>query len=49
MKNLGLILIVIGIVLMSIVAYNMIGEKNRVKSPIPDEKGIKVIFVTPTK
>jgi len=44
-----LILITIGIALMIFVGYNFIREKNRIKSPIPEEKGVKVIFITPTK
>jgi len=49
MKYLGLILITIGFALMVFVGYNFIREKNRVKSPIPEDKGVKVIFLTPTK
>jgi len=49
MRYIGLILINIGIALMIFVGYNFIREKNRIKSPIPEEKGVKVIFITPTK
>jgi len=49
MRYIGLILITIGIALMIFVGYNFIREKNRIKSPIPEEKGVKVIFITPTK
>jgi len=49
MRYIGLILITIGIALMIFVGYNFIREKKRIKSPIPEEKGVKVIFITPTK
>jgi len=49
MKYLGILLTIVGLVLMIVVVFNYFRELNRVKSPIPDEKGIKVIFLTPTK
>lgn len=49
MKTLGIILISIGIALILFIAYTLLREKNKVISPIPEDTGIKVIFVTPTK
>ncbi len=49
MKNIGLVLIAIGIALLMFVSYNFIKEKNKMASPIPEDKGVKVIFITPTK
>lgn len=49
MKNIGLVLIAIGMALMIFVGVNFIKELNKVKSPVPVEEGVKVIFVTPTK
>ncbi len=49
MKYLGLILIAIGLALMLYVGYNFLAEKNRIRSPVPLDEGVKVIFVTPTK
>jgi len=49
MKYLGILLTLIGLVLMVVVIFDYFRELNRVKSPIPDDKGIKVIFITPTK
>lgn len=49
MKNIGLFLIAVGAALFIFIAYNMIKENNRVLSPIPEDKGVKVIFVTPNK
>ncbi|KKP59287.1 MAG: hypothetical protein UR54_C0029G0008 [Candidatus Roizmanbacteria bacterium GW2011_GWA2_34_18] len=49
MKNFGIILIAIGIALLMFVSYNFIKEKNKMTSPIPEDKGVKVIFVTPSK
>jgi len=49
MKRLGIVLIAIGIALLIFVLYNFIKEKNKMASPIPEDKGVKVIFVTPSK
>lgn len=49
MKNIGLVLIAVGIALLMFVSYNFIKEKNKMASPIPEDKGVKVIFVTPAK
>ncbi|MBI4009285.1 hypothetical protein HY357_03560 [Candidatus Roizmanbacteria bacterium] len=49
MKITGLVLISIGLALMLFIAFNFIKERNRMASPIPEENGVKVIFVTPTK
>jgi len=47
MKRLGIILIAIGVALLMFVSYNFIKETNKLASPIPEDKGVKVIFVTP--
>lgn len=49
MKALGIILIAIGIALLVFISYNFIKDKNKIASPIPEDKGVKVIFVTPSK
>jgi len=49
MKNVGLFLITIGAALLIFVIYNFIKENNRILSPIPEDKGVKVIFITPAK
>ncbi len=49
MKSIGLVLIAIGIALLMFVSYNFIKEKNKMASPIPEDKGVKVIFISPTK
>jgi glycopeptide antibiotics resistance protein len=49
MRTLGIILISIGIALILFIAYTFLREKNKVISPIPEDTGIKVIFVTPSK
>lgn len=48
MKALGIILIVIGCILAGFVAYLAYQNANRTVSPVPQESGIKVIFITPT-
>lgn len=47
MKNVGLVLIAIGVALLIFISYNFIKEKSKMASPIPEDKGVKVIFVTP--
>ncbi len=47
MKQLGIILIAIGLALIIFVLINFIQEKNKTLSPIPENEGVKVIFVTP--
>ncbi|MBI5122488.1 hypothetical protein HZA75_01385 [Candidatus Roizmanbacteria bacterium] len=49
MKNIGLVLIAIGVALLMFISYSFIKEKNKMASPIPEDKGVKVIFVTPGK
>ena len=49
MKGLGYILISVGIALLIFVGYNFIKEKNKMASPIPEDKGVRIIFVTPKK
>ncbi|MFA6017064.1 MAG: hypothetical protein WC744_03180 [Patescibacteria group bacterium] len=49
MKGFGIVLIAIGIALLIFVVFNFIKEKNKIASPIPEDKGVKVIFVTPSK
>lgn len=49
MKQLGYLLIAVGLALLVFVLYSFFQNKNRLHSPIPEEKGVKVIFITPTK
>lgn len=49
MKGFGIILIAVGIALLIFVSFNFLTEKNKIASPIPEEKGVKVIFITPSK
>lgn len=49
MKIVGTILIIIGLLLFLFIGYTFLKERNHLVSPIPEEKGVKVIFVTPTK
>lgn len=48
MKKIGFLLIILGFTLLVIMTFNFIKEKNRMISPIPEEKGVKVIFISPT-
>lgn len=48
MKIIGFILISMGIALMLFVGYSFFKQRGRTLSPIPEDRGVKVIFVTPT-
>lgn len=49
MKIIGAILIAVGLALLFFILLNFWKERGRIASPIPEEKGVKVIFVTPSK
>lgn len=49
MKTFGVILIGIGLALFVFLAVNLIRNQNQLISPVPEENGVKVIFVSPTK
>ena len=49
MKNIGVILIAVGLGLLAFVLFNYYKDSNRMASPIPESSGVKVIFVTPSK
>ena len=49
MKIVGLVLIGLGIALLLFIGYSLILKNNRLISPVPQDEGVKVIFVTPTK
>lgn len=48
MKIVGFIFLTIGLALFLFLVYSYFKEGERLHSPIPEEKGVKVIFVTPT-
>lgn len=47
MKAVGIAFIAIGIALLLLVIYNLLKGGNELVSPIPEERGVKVIIVTP--
>lgn len=49
MKRIGLVLIAVGLALLVFVLFNFLKDRNKVASPIPEDQGVKVIFVTPSK
>lgn len=48
-RRIGFVMIVIGISLLIFVGYLFWNDQNRILSPVPEETGVKVIFITPTK
>lgn len=49
MKKIGFILIVVGILIIVYVAYSVMKENTAMKSPIPDDSGVKVIYISPSQ
>ncbi len=49
MRALGYIFIVAGVSLLLFAGYKYLTSIDRVVSPVPEEKGVRVIIVTPTK
>lgn len=49
MKLLGYILIITGLVLFIFMGYVWFTQRNTFVSPLPNERGVKVIFITPTE
>ena len=49
MRIVGAILIALGLALMLFLGFMFLTNRNKIVSPIPEDKGVKVIFVTPTK
>lgn len=49
MKKLGLLLVAAGIVLIFVIVFNVFFGNRETISPVPDDKGIKVIFISPGK
>lgn len=47
MKIVGALLLALIFAFIAYVGYHFFSENNRTLTPIPDEKGVKVIFVTP--
>lgn len=49
MKIVGFILIAIGVALLLFVLISAILEGNQLKSPVPEDKGVKILFISPTQ
>lgn len=49
MKILGIVCVAIGLSLLIFLVIHIVRQNNQVISPIPEDKGVKVIFVTPAK
>lgn len=48
MRAFGLLFIIAGLAIAAFVVYLLLHQSDHVLSPIPQENGVKVIFVTPT-
>ena len=48
MKVIGMLILACGFAFLLFVGYTFIKSNDKIVSPIPEEKGVKVIFVSPT-
>ncbi len=48
-KYIGYLFIIIGLSILIYLGINYFKELNKIHSPLPEEEGIRVIFVTPKK
>ena len=48
MKTIGVILVAIGVGLLLLAIYSYFREAGKTHSPVPEDRGVKVIFVTPS-
>lgn len=49
MKQVGIFLTAFGIALLIFVIYSYFRSQSRLLSPLPEDHGVKVIFITPTQ
>jgi hypothetical protein len=49
MKKVGFVLIALGLALFFFVVYNFFLGRSQTLSPVPENKGVKVIFISPNK
>lgn len=47
MRRFGYILVAVGVALFAFAVYSYISRDSGIVSPIPEEGGIKVIYITP--
>ncbi len=48
MRLVGLLLVAVGLGLLLFVGVTFFQDSHKVLSPVPEQSGVKVIFVTPT-
>lgn len=49
MKNIGILLIAIGLGVLAFVLYTLFIKDRGIISPVPDSQGVKVLYITPGK
>lgn len=49
MKYLGYLLLAIGVALFVFVVYSFFASQQHIATPVPEDEGVKVIFITPTE
>lgn len=49
MRIIGIILVSIGLALFAFIAFNLLRDRGEMISPVPQDNGVKVIYVTPSR
>lgn len=49
MKYVGYVLLAVGLALFVFVLYSFVASRNHIATPIPEEEGVRVIYITPTQ
>lgn len=47
MKNIGVLLIAIGLGILAFVIYMLFFQHKGIISPVPDSQGVKILYITP--
>lgn len=47
MKNIGILLIAIGIGVLAFILYTLFFRNRGIISPVPESQGIKILYITP--
>lgn len=47
MKKFGYILVAMGLGILAFIVYSVVQKNNELVSPVPENNGVKVIYITP--
>ncbi len=47
MKNIGILLIAVGLGVLAFIIYTLVFRNKGIVSPVPETQGIKILYITP--